>query len=154
MTQQAATDQEYLIPGEIARAAVLPASYLDEEKTVYPAYAWLRANNPLGLARLEGFDPIWLVSKHADIMEIERANDVFTNSPRPVLATAEGDEQQAAIGVSTLIHMDDPEHRGVRAIGADWFRPKAMPRGPESGSTPRPGSRALFPAPRCGRRRR
>jgi cytochrome P450 len=22
--------------------------------------------------------------------------------------------------------MDDPQHRGVRAIGADWFRPKAM----------------------------
>ena len=41
-------------------------------------------------------------------------------------STAEGDEQQAAIGVSTLIHMDDPQHRDVRAIGADWFRPKAM----------------------------
>ena len=26
----------------------------------------------------------------------------------------------------TLIHMDDPQHRVVRAIGADWFRPKAM----------------------------
>ncbi|MGV0602250.1 cytochrome P450, partial [Mycolicibacterium pulveris] len=39
---------------------------------------------------------------------------------------AEGDEQQAAIGVRTLIHMDDPEHRVMRAIGADWFRPKAM----------------------------
>ncbi len=51
---------------------------------------------------------------------------MFTNSPRPVLTTAEGDEQQAAIGVSTLIHMDDPQHRAVRAIGADWFRPKAM----------------------------
>jgi cytochrome P450 len=38
----------------------------------------------------------------------------------------EGDEQQAAIGVSTLIHMDDPQHRAVRAIGGDWFRPKAM----------------------------
>ena len=57
---------------------------------------------------------------------IERANTLFTNSPRPVLTTAEGDEQQAAIGVSTLIHMDDPQHRAVRAIGADWFRPKAM----------------------------
>ena len=48
MTQQAATGQEYLIPDEIARAAVLPGSYTDEENTVFPAYAWLRANNPLG----------------------------------------------------------------------------------------------------------
>ncbi len=51
---------------------------------------------------------------------------MFTNSPRPVLTTAEGDAQHAAMGVHTLIHMDDPQHRKVRAIGADWFRPKAM----------------------------
>ena len=43
-----------------------------------------------------------------------------------MLVTAEDDEQQAAVGVRTLIHMDDPQHRVVRAIGADWFRPKAM----------------------------
>jgi cytochrome P450 len=43
-----------------------------------------------------------------------------------VLTTAEGDEQAAAVGIRTLIHMDDPQHRVVRAIGADWFRPKAM----------------------------
>jgi hypothetical protein len=30
MTQQAAAEQEYLIPDEIARAAVLPGSYTDE----------------------------------------------------------------------------------------------------------------------------
>ena len=30
------------------------------------------------------------------------------------------------MGLRTLIHMDDPQHRVVRAIGADWFRPKAM----------------------------
>src|SRR5690242_1560134 len=40
--------------------------------------------------------------------------------------TEEADEQQAAIGINTLIHMDDPQHRVVRAIGADWFRPRAM----------------------------
>lgn len=30
------------------------------------------------------------------------------------------------MGLRTLIHMDDPRHQVVRAIGADWFRPKAM----------------------------
>src|SRR5205085_11507265 len=72
MTQQAAAEQEYLIPDEIARAAVLAGSYTDEENSVFPAYAWLRANNPLGLAKLEGFAPVWLVTKDADIMAIER----------------------------------------------------------------------------------
>lgn len=59
-------------------------------------------------------------------MAIERANDLFINAPRPVLMPAAQEELQASHGVRTLIHMDDPQHRLVRAIGADWFRPKAM----------------------------
>jgi len=64
-------------------------------------------------------------------MEIERQNSLFLNAPRPLLATVEMDaiaRQHEAEGTAlrTLIHMDDPQHRVVRAIGADWFRPKAM----------------------------
>jgi cytochrome P450 len=72
------------------------------------------------------YRPFWAITKHADIMDIERNNALFTNWPRPVLTTTEGDELQAAAGVRTLIHLDDPQHRVVRAIGGDWFRPKAM----------------------------
>jgi cytochrome P450 len=48
-----------------------------------------------------------------------------------LLATAAADDMarrqlDAGMGLRTLIHMDDPQHRVVRAIGADWFRPKAM----------------------------
>ena len=49
-------------------------------------------------------------------MEIQCANDLFTNHPRPVLVTAEADEQEAAVGIRTLIHMDGPQHRVVCAI--------------------------------------
>lgn len=75
---------------------------------------------------VDGYRPFWAVTKHADIMAIERADTVFTNSPRSVLMTAAADELQAGVGIRTLIHLDDPEHRDLRAIGADWFRPKAM----------------------------
>jgi hypothetical protein len=111
--------------GEAAKVFADPMSYADEAK-LHAALCHLRASAPVSWVDVPGYRPFWAITKHADIMEIERANTLFTNSPRPVLATAEGDEQQAAIGVSTLIHMDDPEHRAVRAIGADWFRPKAM----------------------------
>jgi cytochrome P450 len=102
-----------------------PQAYADEAK-LHAALTHLRANAPVSWVDVPDYRPFWAITKHADIMEIERANTLFTNSPRPVLATIEGDEQQAAIGVSTLIHMDDPQHRDVRAIGADWFRPRAM----------------------------
>ena len=102
-----------------------PTAYADEAR-LHAAMTHLRAHAPVSWVEAEGYNPFWAVTKHADIMAIERDNTVFTNYPRPVLTTAEGDAQHASMGVSTLIHMDDPQHRKVRAIGADWFRPKAM----------------------------
>jgi cytochrome P450 len=102
-----------------------PNAYVGETG-LHAAMTHLRANAPVAWVDVPNYRPFWAITKHADIMEIERANAVFTNWPRPVLVTAEADEIQAAMGVRTLIHMDDPQHRVVRAIGADWFRPKAM----------------------------
>jgi cytochrome P450 len=113
------------IMDEAAKVFADPQAYTDEAK-LHASLAHLRANAPVSWVDVPDYRPFWAITKHSDVMEIERANTLFTNSPRPVLATVEGDEQQAAIGVSTLIHMDDPQHRAVRAIGADWFRPKAM----------------------------
>ena len=102
-----------------------PRAYADEPK-LHAVLAHLRANAPVTWVEAAPYRPFWAITKHADVMAIERANTIFTNSPRPVLMTAEADELQASVGVSTLINMDDPQHRVVRAIGADWFRPKAM----------------------------
>jgi cytochrome P450 len=110
---------------EAANVFADPSAYADESK-LHAALSHLRANAPVSWVDVPDYKPFWAITKHADIMAIERDNAVFTNSPRPVLVTIEGDEQQAALGVSTLIHMDDPQHRVMRAIGADWFRPKAM----------------------------
>ncbi|MGV0607399.1 cytochrome P450 [Mycolicibacterium sp. XJ1904] len=110
---------------EAAKAFATPQAYTDEAK-LHALLTHLRANAPVSWVDVPNYRPFWAITKHADIMDIERANMLFTNHPRPVLVTEEGDEQQAAIGVRTLIHMDDPQHRVVRAIGADWFRPKAM----------------------------
>jgi cytochrome P450 len=110
---------------EAAKVLADPQAYTDEAG-LHRALSHLRAHAPVSWVEVPNYRPFWAVTKHADIMAIERANDLFTNSPRPVLMTAQSDELQAGVGISTLIHMDDPQHRVVRAIGADWFRPKAM----------------------------
>src|ERR1700758_5853201 len=110
---------------EAAKVLCDPLAYADEPK-LHAALAHLRAKAPVSWVEVPKYRPFWAITKHADIMDIERDNMLFTNWPRPVLTTAAGDEQQAAMGVRTLIHLDDPEHRVVRAIGSDWFRPKAM----------------------------
>ena len=110
---------------EAAKVLADPQAYADEAK-LHAALTHLRANAPVSRVEVPNYRPFWAITKHADVMDIERNNALFTNWPRPVLTTAEGDELQAAAGVRTLIHLDDPQHRVVRAIGADWFRPKAM----------------------------
>ncbi|KZS82190.1 cytochrome [Mycobacterium kansasii] len=110
---------------EAAKLLADPLAYTDEPR-LHTALTHLRASAPVSWVEVPDYRPFWAVTKHADIMDIERDNLLFTNWPRPVLATVAGDELQAAAGVRTLIHLDDPQHRVFRAIGAAWFRPKAM----------------------------
>jgi cytochrome P450 len=107
-----------------------PAAYADEDR-LHEALALLRREDPVHWVEAAGYEPFWAVTRHADIMEIERNNALFLNAPRPLLATAAMDaqaKQREAEGTAlrTLIHMDDPQHKVVRAIGAGWFRPRAM----------------------------
>ncbi|GFG82432.1 cytochrome P450 [Mycobacterium paragordonae] len=115
---------------EAARVLADPTAYADE-KRLHHALTHLRAHAPVSWVDVEGYRPFWAITKHADVMAIERQNDLFTNHPRPLLMVTELEEklladQEAGIGLRTLIHMDDPHHRDMRKIGVDWFRPKAM----------------------------
>jgi cytochrome P450 len=113
-----------------AKVLADPTAYADDER-LHAALTHLRANNPVAWVDNPPYRPFWAITKHADIMAIERDNNLFLSEPRPLLATAEADDVlkaqlEAGMGLRTLIHMDDPHHRKVRKIGADWFRPKAM----------------------------
>ncbi|WP_276061501.1 cytochrome P450 [Mycolicibacterium confluentis] len=115
---------------DAAKALADPTAYADDDR-LHSALAHLRANDPVALVDQWPYRPFWAITKHADIMAIERANDLFLSEPRPLLVTADADDLakaqlEAGIGLRTLIHMDDPHHRDIRKIGADWFRPKAM----------------------------
>jgi cytochrome P450 len=115
---------------EAARMLADPTAYADEHR-LHTALAHLRAHAPVSFVDNPPYRPFWAITKHADIMEIERANNLWISEPRPLLTTAERDDMLRAqldsgMGLRTLIHMDDPHHRDVRQIGADWFRPKAM----------------------------
>jgi cytochrome P450 len=115
---------------DAAKVLADPTAYADDDR-LHAALTHLRANNPVAWVDNWPYRPFWAITKHADITAIERDNELFISEPRPLLTTAEGDavakaQLDAGTGLRTLIHMDDPHHRKVRAIGADWFRPKAM----------------------------
>jgi cytochrome P450 len=118
------------ITDDAALVLVDPDAYADENR-LHQSLTHLRRTAPVSWVDAPQYRGFWAITKHADVMEIERDNDLFTNSPRPILMLADTDDVlraqlEAGIGLRTLIHMDDPQHRLVRKIGADWFRPKAM----------------------------
>src|SRR5690606_21137918 len=128
VTRRYGTEEPHMsmpIVDDAAKVLADPAAYADEAR-LHAALSSLRANAPVSLVDVPPYKPFWAITKHADVMAVERANQVFTNWPRPVLMPAASDEMQAAVGIKTLIHMDDPQHRIVRAIAADWFSPKSM----------------------------
>lgn len=121
---------DHRISDPAARVLASPQAYTDE-KTLHEALKHCREHAPVSWVDVEGYRPFWAITKYADIMDIERQNDLFTNFPRPLLAITEADDVllrdiEAGTGLRTLIHMDDPHHRDIRKIGADWFRPKVL----------------------------
>ena len=117
------------IPDEIAMKAIDPKSYADD--SVHDAFRWLRANQPLGKVELEGLYPFWMVTKHADILEISRQNDLFHNGDMPTtFTTRDADEKvrQMTGGsphlVRTLVQMDAPDHPKYRVMTQSWFLPQ------------------------------
>ena len=102
------------------RDVIEPAVY---EQVGHPhqAFAWLRANDPLRLIEPEGFRPFWVVTKHADITEIEKQPDIFTNEPRPILMreTTAPEMKEELIGAIFERLQDSPKLLEVLATSSE-----------------------------------
>ena len=119
---------EARIPAHIAQTLVDPSAYAGDR--IHETYRWLRANNPLGFAEIDGFDPFWVVTRHADILEISRQNALFHNGDRPTTLTTKADDartREITGGsphlVRSLVQMDEPDHTKIRSLTASWFAP-------------------------------
>jgi len=68
------------------------------------------------------------VTRHADILAVERQHEKFWNTSRAVLQSdaVEARAQASGVDIKTLIHMDGDEHRATRKITNDWFRPASL----------------------------
>jgi cytochrome P450 len=118
---------EVTIPIELATKLTSSPAYANNE--IYDTYRWLRVNNPLGVAQVEGFDPFWVVTKHADILEISRNNALFPSAVRGTTLTSQTGEARARAVTGTphlvrsLVQMDEPDHMKYRLLTQAWFMP-------------------------------
>jgi cytochrome P450 len=104
-----------------------PSAYADERR-FHEACTLLRRESPVHRVEEEHFNPFWALTRHAEVLEVERDNLRFINAPRPLLQRAFLDRRDETDGrpLRTLIHMDDPDHRVYRKVAADWFHPRSL----------------------------
>ena len=117
-------------PQDILATVVDPKAHADPAR-LNAAFAWLRQNDPVARAELPGFDPFWIVTKHADILEVSRDNGLFPygdypSTLAPHQAVERGREARAAGRplIYTLVQMDEPDHMKYRALTQAWFMPQ------------------------------
>ena len=61
------------------------AAYADFDRW-HAIAAQLRRESPVYRVALEDREPFWAVTRHADVMEVERHPELFTNAPTLPLA--------------------------------------------------------------------
>ena len=107
-----------------------PRTYADPS-AYHRLFQTLRSDDPIRWTEPSACRPFWTVSKHADILDIEKQSDLFANAPRTLLRTRHEEEQVRKLtgsvqAVRTLVHMDEPDHRLYRQLTQAWFMPAKL----------------------------
>jgi cytochrome P450 len=120
------------IPEDVARTIVSPRAY-GAGTPVDEAFTWLRREAPLAVAEPPGYSPFWVVTRHADILAVERQNDLFHNGDTfTTLTPIEAGKQVMKMTggsphlVRALVQMDNPDHFAYRRLTQAWFMPQNL----------------------------
>jgi cytochrome P450 len=120
------------IPTELIAPLFNPATF-GVRGAVDTLLTRVRSEYPLSIAEVPGFEPHWIVTRHADVVEISRRNDVFANAVRSAtLITTAGEDlvKQYTGGDPNLFHslvqMDGAEHKAHRELTLRAFTPKSL----------------------------
>ncbi|CAN7540515.1 cytochrome P450 [Phenylobacterium sp. LjRoot219] len=115
-------------PSDLAQTIVDPTAYADGR--IHAAFAQLRREAPLAQVQVDGYNPFWAVTRHADIMEVERRSADFSSGDSPVtLMSREAVARAAASGFQgprTLVQLDGGEHLALRQLTQGWFMPQNL----------------------------
>ena len=105
-----------------------PETYANE-KELHDIFTFMRKKDPVSWVEPEDYRPFWAITKHEDIIEIEKQNEIFINDPRTTLMDIPTEDaiKEFTGGnhllVRTLVHMDNPDHQIYRSLTQKWFAP-------------------------------
>ncbi len=114
---------------EAARIFFEPRRYADLDGW-HAAARRLRREDPIRRVDAPGFEPFVAITRHADIVEIERQPERFWNTDDVVLFPIGQLDQVKAAGafIRSLVQMDGEQHRATRQITNEWFKPGNLRR--------------------------
>lgn len=118
-------------PNPLAPEALAIPSTFGDPARVQDIYRRLRRDQPLARVEPRGYRPFWILSRHADIMAVEKDAETYAAGDRTVLLPEKVEQIYQAKygdtnGVKALTHMDGDYHRAHRAVTLDWFAPKNL----------------------------
>ncbi len=121
-----------MISPELSATIVDPHAYQAGEP-LDAAFAQIRRDTPFARTTPTEHDSFWVVSRHADVMEIERRADLFQNSPRASVISPR--ESEAVVRfltggeanlIRSLVAVDGPEHKALRGVVFPAMTPQAV----------------------------
>ena len=110
------------IPKELIAPLFNPATFA-VRGAVDDLLSKLRCDYPLAQAQVPGYDPHWIVTRHADIQAISRQNDLFHNADRSATLIPQAGEQLVLEFTGgdynlfrSLVQLDGTEHKAHRNV--------------------------------------
>lgn len=120
------------VSDELTQLILSPRAYA-EQTELLEGFRWLRTHNPVGRVEAEGYDPFWAITKHRDIVEISRQNDLFHSGdestilrPRIVEEMTRKARNGSPHLLRSMLNMDAPDHSKYRRITQAWLMPKQL----------------------------
>ena len=90
--------------------------------------AELRRDHPVFPVEHDLISRFYAITRHEDVFEISRRNDIWNNTRHSVLMPDIQQQLLDGMGFTphTLVHMDGHEHTAHRKVTNDWFKPAAV----------------------------
>lgn len=110
-------------------AIVDPAVYADETR-YHALFARLRRDDPVHWSEPDDYAPFWAITRHADIVEVQRQPAIFESGGRVMLAKQQSEDEIARQtggrkrpyrGITAL---NGKEHTDLRNVTREWFLPR------------------------------
>jgi cytochrome P450 len=110
---------------DAATIFTVPEAYADPDGW-HAVAARLRRDEPVCRIEAPDFAPFYAVTRHADVVEVERQPERFLNTGNSILAPLSRRGPDTLL--KTLVNIDGDEHRAYRGVTNEWFKPANIRR--------------------------